>query len=74
MKAPEQKPNVEPALGLAAIRSLVQKFTGHKPAVSTVHRWYATGQLKYRFIGGRIYSTESAIRSMLESDAKGGRR
>ena len=74
MKTSEPKAKVEAALGLAAIRSLVEKLTGHKPAVSTVHRWYADGRLQSRRIGGRVYSTETAIRSMLEAETKGGRR
>jgi len=46
----------------------LRELTGHKPGKSTVWRWHLTGRLESRRIGGRIYSTESAIRRMIEAD------
>jgi hypothetical protein len=58
----------EPALGMAAIAACIKKLTGHKPGRSTLWRRHLDGSLESRRIGGRIYSTESAIRRMLEAD------
>ena len=53
---------------------MVEKLTGLKPGRSTVWRWQTDGRLESKFIGGRLYSTESAIRRMLEADELCGRK
>jgi hypothetical protein len=63
-----QDGTAEPALGMGDIARRLRELTGHKPGKSTVWRWHLTGRLESRRIGGRIYSTESAIRRMIEAD------
>ena len=58
----------ERVLGMSAIAATIEKHTGHKPGRSTVWRWHLTGRLESRRIGGRVYTTESAIRRMLAAD------
>jgi hypothetical protein len=58
----------EPALGMGDIARCFRKLTGHEPGRSSVWRYCLTGRLESRRIGGRIYSTESAIRRMIEAD------
>lgn len=58
----------EAALAPRAIQELVARFTGHKPSASAIHRWRLSNRLRFTRIGGRHYSTESAVREMLAAD------
>ena len=60
--------NAERTLGMGAIAHYIERHTGHKPSRSTIWRWGLTGRLAYRRIGGRLFTTESAIRAMLAAD------
>lgn len=55
-------------LGMKAIAQTIHALTGHKPGRSTLWRWHLSGRLASRRIGGRLYSTERAIREMLAAD------
>jgi predicted site-specific integrase-resolvase len=59
----------EPLLGAGLTRRRFCEITGHTPGLSTLHRWRLKGRLRAVMIGGRIFTTESAIREMLAADA-----
>jgi len=51
-----------------AIARCVQRITGYRPSRSTLWRWHLKGRLKTTRVGGRLFSTESAILEMLAQD------
>ena len=63
----------EPRLGMGAARRYFYKLTGHMPGLSSMHRWRLKGRLYAVMIGGRFYTTESAIRAMLPADEQRNR-
>jgi glutathione S-transferase len=65
--------NAERTLGMGAIAQYIEAHTGHKPGRSTLWRWHLTGRLAARRIGGRLFTTESAIREMLAADEQRNR-
>ena len=69
----ENHEKAERALGMSAIAATIERYTGHKPGRSTVWRMHLTGRLESRRIGGRLYTTESAIRRMLAADEQRNR-
>jgi len=54
-------------------RRLFRELTGHTPGLSTIHRWRLGGRLHAVMIGGRLFTTESAIRAMLAADEQRNR-
>ena len=68
MSVQVKQPAAEPMLGMREITRFMLVETGHKPGRSTIWRWGLTGRLAYRRIGGRLFTTESAIRAMLAAD------
>ena len=68
MSVQVKQPAAEPLLGMREIARFMLAETGHKPGRSTIWRWGLTGRLAYRRIGGRLFTTESAIRAMLAAD------
>jgi hypothetical protein len=64
---------VEPLLAAGKTRRRFQEITGHTPGLSTLHRWRLRGRLRAVMIGGRFYTTESAIREMLAADEQRNR-
>lgn len=64
---------IEAALSMSAIERRVAELTGHKPSRSALHRWRLKNRLRFMRIGGRYYSTESAIREMLAADEQHNR-
>lgn len=65
--------SAEPMLSMGAMASRVRELTGHKPSRCTLWRWHLKGRLAARRIGGRLYTSESAIREMLERDERHNR-
>jgi hypothetical protein len=65
--------DAEPLLGMGSAIRCYQRQTGHKPGRSTWWRWILTNRLESRRLGGRIYTTESAIRRMLAADEQRNR-
>ena len=65
--------NAEPLLGAGKARRRFREITGHTPGLSTLHRWRLKGRLRATMIGGRIFTTESAIREMLAADEQRNR-
>jgi hypothetical protein len=63
----------ERLLGAGAARRLFRDITGHTPGLSTWHRWWLKGRLRAVMIGGRLFTTESAIREMLAADEQRNR-
>lgn len=63
----------EPLLGAGMTRRRFCEITGHTPGLSTLHRWRLKGRLRAVMIGGRIFTTESAIREMLAADEQRNR-
>lgn len=63
----------EPLLGAGMTRRRFCELTGHTPGLSTLHRWRLKGRLRATMIGGRIFTTESAIREMLAADEQRNR-
>jgi hypothetical protein len=63
----------EPLLGMREITRFIFAETGHRPGRSTIWRWGLTGRLESRRIGGRLFATERAIRSMLAADEQRNR-
>jgi hypothetical protein len=63
----------EPRLGMGAARRLFHTLTGHMPGLSSMHRWRLKGRLYAVMIGGRFYTTESAILAMLAADEQRNR-
>jgi hypothetical protein len=63
----------EPLLGAGMTRRRICELTGHTPGLSTLHRWRLKGRLRATMIGGRIFTTESAIREMLAADEQRNR-
>ena len=70
MHKTESNGKAEQLLGMGAARRLHFELTGLKPGLSTVHRWRLKGRLRAVMIGGRLYTTESAIRAMIAADAE----
>ena len=68
MSVQVKQPAAEPLLGMREIARFMLAETGHKPGRSTIWRWGLTGRLADRRIGGRLFTTESAIRAMLAAD------
>ena len=60
--------NDEPLLAPGAAQRLFLDLCGFKPSRSTYWRWLLTRRLQSRRIGGRLFTTESAIRAMLAAD------
>jgi hypothetical protein len=73
MHKPESNGKPEPLLGAGMARRRFCELTGHTPGLSTLHRWRLGGRLRATMIGGRIYTTESAIREMLAADEQRNR-
>jgi hypothetical protein len=73
MRQVETNGNAEPLLGAGKARRRFCEITGHTPGLSTLHRWRLKGRLRAVLIGGRIYTTESAIREMLAADEERNR-
>ena len=65
--------NAERKLGMGEARRLFRELTGHTPGLSTIHRWRLGGRLHAVMIGGRLFTTESAIRAMLAADEQRNR-
>ncbi len=63
----------EPLLGAGMARRRFCELTGHTPGPSTFHRWRLKGRLFAVMIGGRFYTTESAILAMLAADEQRNR-
>ncbi len=68
-----QNGEAEPSLGMGAARRCFRKLTGHMPGLSSLHRWRLKGRLYAVMIGGRFYTSESAIRAMLAADEQRNR-
>ena len=64
----ENKGAAEVRLRAAQIQNRIAELTGHKPSRTTLWRWHLENRLECSRIGGRIYSTDSAIREMLLAD------
>jgi hypothetical protein len=64
----ENNGKAEPRLGMGAARRFIREITGHTPGLSTMHRWRLKQRLRAEMIGGRLFTTESAIREMLAAD------
>ena len=60
--------SAERLLGLSDGTRLCFELTGYRPSRSSWWRWHLTGRLDARRIGGRLYTTERAIRAMLAAD------
>ena len=73
MRQSETQGEAERVLGMASAIRYYEKQTGHKPGRSTWWRWLLTNRLESRRIGGRIYTTESAIRRMIVADEQRNR-
>ncbi len=73
MHQTESNGKPEPLLGAGMARRRFCELTGHTPGLSTLHRWRLKGRLRATMIGGRIYTTESAIREMLVADEQRNR-
>jgi hypothetical protein len=73
MSVQVKQPAAEPLLGMREIARFMLAETGHKPGRSTIWRWGLTGRLAYRRIGGRLYTTATAIRDMLATDEQRNR-
>ena len=73
MSVQVKQPAAEPMLGMREITRFMLAETGHKPGRSTIWRWGLTGRLAYQRIGGRLYTTETAIRAMLAADEQRNR-
>lgn len=63
----------EPLLGAGSTRRRFCELTGHTPGLSSLHRWRLKGRLHAVMIGGRFYTTESAILAMLAADEQRNR-
>lgn len=73
MRQSETQGEAERVLGMGSGIRYYHKQTGHKPGRSTWWRWLLTNRLESRRIGGRIYTTESAIRRMIAADEQRNR-
>ena len=73
MHKTESNGKPEPLLGAGMTRRRFCELTGHTPGLSTLHRWRLKGRLRATMIGGRIFTTESAIREMLAADEQRNR-
>ncbi len=69
----EPNTHAERKLGMGEARRLFRSLTGHTPGLSTIHRWRLGGRLHAVMIGGRLFTTESAIRAMLAADEQRNR-
>ena len=69
----ELNQEAEPLLGMREITRFMLVETGHKPERSKIWRWGLNGRLAYRRIGGRLFTTKSAIRAMLAADEQRNR-
>jgi hypothetical protein len=49
--------------------AFVQQLTGHRPHLSTLHRWALKGRLAVHRVGCKVFTTKSALRELLEADA-----
>ncbi len=63
----------EPLLSAGQARRCCYELTGHKPSPSTYWRWILGGRLTATRVGGRLFTTESAIRAMLAADEQRNR-
>jgi hypothetical protein len=73
LRQSETQGEAERVLGMGSGIRYYHKQTGHKPGRSTWWRWLLTNRLESRRIGGRIYTTESAIRRMIAADEQRNR-
>ena len=73
MRQSETQGEAERKLGMGEARRLFRELTGHTPGLSTMHRWRLGGRLHAVMIGGRLFTTESAIRAMLAADEQRNR-
>ncbi len=73
MHKTESNGKPEPLLGAGMTRRRFCELTGHTPGLSTMHRWRLKGRLHAVMIGGRFYTTESAILAMLAADEQRNR-
>jgi len=49
--------------------AFVHKLTGHRPHLSTLHRWALKGRLAVHRVGCKVFTTKTALRELLEADA-----
>jgi hypothetical protein len=47
----------------------VQQLTGHRPHIATLFRWAYSGRLPTHRVGGRVFTTKTALRELLDADA-----
>ena len=69
----QETKGAEVRLRAAQIQRRIAELTGHKPSRTTLWRWHLENRLECSRIGGRIYSTDSAIREMLLADEQRNR-
>jgi len=68
MKSQVESGNCARAFRASEVQNFIQELSGFKPSRSALWRWHLSGRLECKRIGGRIYSTEDAIRKMLAND------
>ena len=69
----QETKGAEVRLRAAQIQRRIAELTGHKPSRTTLWRWHLENRLECSRIGGRIYSTDSAIRAMILADEQRNR-
>lgn len=57
------------SIDLRSAVALVHEWTGHRPHLATLFRWAWKGRLPTHRVGGRVFTTKSALRELLEADA-----
>lgn len=63
---------VERLMGIPAATVALERIAGFRPSRATMFRWALSGRLKCTRIGGRLFTTESALRAMLAQDSLAG--
>lgn len=61
---------VERLIGIPAATVAMERMAGIRPSRATMFRWALSGRLECTRIGGRLFTTEPALRAMLERDAR----
>lgn len=58
--------NAEPAISYREAADYIYELTGHRPHISTLHRWADRGVMSIRKVGCKRFTTRTEIRAMLE--------
>ena len=49
--------------------AFVYQLTGHRPHLSTLHRWALKGRLPVHRSGSKVFTTRTALRELVTADA-----